>query len=169
MPHQNCTAISLIGMPGVGKSTVGVLLAKRLGYHFVDTDLILQQRAGATLQAVLLRDGYQALRDQEAAILLEIPLHDSVIATGGSAVYSSAAMQRLAAAGPVIYLYAAVEVLADRVGGLAQRGVASPPDHSLHDVFAERAPLYARYATHTVDTSGTTVDAVVNDVCQCLP
>lgn len=151
MKQNSSKALSLIGMPGVGKSTVGVLLAKRIGYGFVDTDVLIQQRAEATLQTILARDGYRALRELEASVLLTLSLDHNVIATGGSAVYSADAMQHLLAAGPVVYLRAEIDVLLARVSDLCKRGVASPSGHSLGDVYAERTPLYARYATHTVD------------------
>ncbi|MCB1731211.1 MAG: shikimate kinase, partial [Halieaceae bacterium] len=100
------TTISLIGMPGAGKSSIGVILAKRCGLRFVDTDLDLQVRAGATLQEILERDGFQRLRQLEHEVLLAIDLAGAVIATGGSVVYSADAMRRLRAAGPVAYLRA---------------------------------------------------------------
>ncbi len=162
MKQNSSKALSLIGMPGVGKSTVGVLLAKRIGYGFVDTDVLIQQRAEATLQTILSRDGYQALRELEASVLLMLSLDHNVIATGGSAVYSADAMQHLLAAGPVVYLRAEIDVLLARVSDLCERGVASPPGHSLGDVYAERTPLYARYATHTVDAGDATPEQIAD-------
>tara|TARA_R110000772_G_scaffold61283_1_gene138116 strand:+ start:107277 stop:107810 length:534 start_codon:yes stop_codon:yes gene_type:complete len=142
--------ISLIGMPGAGKSTVGVLLAKLAGLDFNDTDLGIQRRAGATLQDIVDTQGHLALRALEEAVLLSTPLENSVIATGGSVVYSPATMQRLRAAGPVVYLQVDLETLSRRVAAAPPRGIASDSAHSFADVFRERTPLYERYATHII-------------------
>ena len=143
---SNKTNIALIGMPGAGKSTVGVLLAKLVGLGFVDTDLEIQQREGASLQAILEAQGYKVLRDIEAAVLAPVLLPGRVIATGGSAVYDSASMQRLAVAGPIVYLQADLETVQARVKLQPLRGIASPQGQSLKDVFLERTRLYERYA-----------------------
>ena len=152
--------ISLIGMPGAGKSTVGVVLAKLCGLAFVDTDLAIQSHAGATLQEILEREGYLHLREIEEGILLGVELVNAVVATGGSVVYSDAAMQRLAAAGPVVYLSADLDTLERRVAAAPLRGIASDAASTFADVFAERTPLYQRYADVTVDATVGTADTV---------
>ena len=160
--------ISLIGMPGAGKSTVGVLLAKMMGLGFRDTDLDIQLHARATLQEILDREGHLSLRAIEEQILLEIPLQHSIISTGGSVVYSEAAMQRLAEAGPVIYLQSNFKTLEERVSATPGRGIASSAEHSFADIFAERVPLYQRYADITIDTADATAEEVAMAVMERL-
>lgn len=138
--------VSLIGMPGAGKSTVGVLVAKRLGLNFVDSDLLIQVRAGLTLQQIIDAEGYLALRSLEEEILLEMPLDDFLVATGGSVVYSERGMRRLQAAGPIVYLECALNVLAQRVAAHSERGIAAPQGHDFAAIYRERVPLYERYA-----------------------
>ena len=164
IPHT----ISLIGMPGAGKSTVGVILAKLLGRQFRDTDLDIQQREHATLQEILDRRGYQALRTIEEEVLLEIELNNAIISTGGSAVYSAASMERLQAAGPVVYLNADLQILAPRVAATPNRGMASNKEQSFAEVYAERTPLYAQHATHTVDATAGSADDVAMTIASLL-
>ena len=152
--------ISLIGMPGAGKSTVGVVLAKLCGLAFVDTDLAIQSHAGATLQDILEREGYLHLREIEEGILLSVALENAVIATGGSVVYSEVAMRRLRSAGPVVYLSADLETLERRVAAAPLRGIASDAGSSFADIFAERTPLYQRHADITVDATAGSADTV---------
>jgi shikimate kinase len=147
-------------MPGAGKSTVGVILAKLTGMRFVDTDLDIQLREGATLQQIIERQGYRYLRDVEEKVLLEIPLDSAIISTGGSVVYSEAAMQRLAQAGPVVYLTADLASLERRVAAAPLRGIACDPSQGYAGVFAERTPLYRRHADVTVDATAGTADEV---------
>ena len=145
--------ISLIGMPGAGKSTVGVVLAKLLGMRFVDTDLDIQVKANATLQQILERDGYLRLRAIEEEVLLAVDLGRSVVATGGSVVYSKAAMQRLRAAGPIVHLEADLATLEQRVAAAPLRGIACAAGQGFADIFAARTPLYQRYADLAVDAT----------------
>lgn len=162
------TTINLIGMPGAGKSTVGVLLAKLTGLRFTDTDLDIQVREGATLQQILESKGYQRLRAIEQEVLLEIPLDNAVISTGGSAVYSELAMRRLQAAGPTVYLAADLATLEQRVAGAAARGIASKAGDSYAQIYAERTPLYRHYADLTVDAAGASPEAVAAQILQLL-
>ncbi|MFV8819012.1 shikimate kinase [Haliea sp. E17] len=151
---EQLPSISLIGMPGVGKSSVGILLAKLCGLRFMDTDVDIQVREGATLEEILLRDGYRRLREIEEEVLLGLDLSGAVIATGGSVVYSDAVMQRLAAQGPVVYLRAELATLQARVAAAPPRGIASDSKQGFAEIFAERTPLYQRYATLSIDTRG---------------
>jgi shikimate kinase len=160
--------VSLIGMPGVGKSTVGVLLAKRLGLAFSDADISIQTREGRTLQEILDTDGYLRLREIEESVLLEMPLDNRVVATGGSVVYSPRIMQRLAAAGPVVYLRADLDTLRTRVAANPERGIASDAAHSFEDIYAERVPLYEHYASCTIDAASGSTDAVATLIVQEL-
>ncbi len=145
--------ISLIGMPGAGKSTVGRALADLTGMRFFDSDREIERREGATLQEIVDRRGYLALWALDERILLEAPLEDAVVSTGGSAVYSEAAMARLAAAGPVLYLQVDLETLRRRIAANPPRGLAARPGHDLAAVYAERLPLYRRHATATVNAA----------------
>ena len=156
-------------MPGAGKSTVGVILAKLTGLRFADTDLDIQVREHATLQDILEQHGYLHLRAIEQELLLEIALDHTIISTGGSVVYSAPAMARLKAAGPVIYLAADLPVLQQRVAAAPLRGIASADQQSYADVFAERTPLYRRYADITVDAGNGCADEVADKILGQLP
>jgi shikimate kinase len=147
-------------MPGAGKSTVGVLLAKLSGLAFRDTDLDIQVHAHATLEEILQRDGHIRLREIEEEILLQIPLGHSVISTGGSVVYSEAAMTRLGAAGPVVYLETDFKTLEKRVADAPNRGIASSAKQSFADIYAERTPLYRRHAGVTINTADTSAQQI---------
>jgi shikimate kinase len=143
--------IILIGMPGSGKSTVGVILAKQCCKAFLDTDVLIQTRTGTTLQDIVDRDGYLALRALEEMVLLDLHAKDAVIATGGSAVYSERAMKHLKADGIVVFLDANLPTLRSRVSDFGSRGLAKRPDQSFEELFSERRPLYQRYADVTID------------------
>lgn len=156
--------VSLIGMPGAGKSTVGVLLAKHLRLNFVDTDLLIQVRHQASLQDIMNRMGYLHLRQLEEEVLLDMPLADSLVSTGGSAVYSSAAMARLAAAGPLVHIDVPLAVLRNRIEDEDGRGIARPPGQDLTAVFAEREPLYQKYANFTVSAENLSAEATARAV-----
>ncbi len=157
-------SISLIGMPGVGKSSVGILLAKHCGLRFLDTDIDIQVREGATLEEILQQRGYRYLRRVEEQVLLGMDLSAAVVATGGSAVYSDAVMARLRSLGPVVYLQADLETLAQRVATAPPRGIASDSAQDFAEIFAERTPLYQRHATLQVDTEGLAPEQVVTAI-----
>ncbi len=143
--------ITLIGMPGSGKSTVGVLLAKALGYDFLDTDLLIQQREGLLLQDILDRRGLEAFLDAEEGAVRSVSCRRTVIAPGGSAVCREGAIGHLKALGPVVYLQVPMDELSRRITNLSTRGIAMEPGQTLADVMAFRAPLYRRWADLTVD------------------
>ncbi len=146
-------------MPGAGKSTVGVLLAKHLGLNFVDTDLLIQVRHHATLQEIVDTRGYLELREMEEQVLLEVPLQDSLISTGGSVVYSATTMRRLASAGSLVHIDVPLEVLRQRIDDEDGRGIARPPEQDLVGVFQEREPLYQKYADFTVSGANLSAEA----------
>ena len=160
--------VILIGMPGAGKSTVGVLLARRLGLDFTDTDLLIQRHAGRTLQAIVDSDGHQALRRIEAEVLTGLRRHGHVIATGGSAVYSEAAMQNLRRDGVIVHLHVALPVIRARVKDFATRGIARAAGQSLADLYREREALYRRHADISVDVSHASQEESVNAVLHAL-
>lgn len=150
----------LIGMPGSGKSTVGVLLAKALGFDFLDTDLLIQRRAGRRLQEILDQDGIDAFLQLEAEVLSSITCQRTVIATGGSAVLEPAAMHWLSGAGRVCYLEAPLETLRQRISNLDSRGIAFGPGQTLDDIYRQRVPLYARWAQDTIPCQNTVAETV---------
>jgi shikimate kinase len=154
------STISLIGMPGAGKSTVGVILAKLAGLAFTDTDLAIQLREDATLQDIVDRRGNRVFRRIEEEVLLNIDLAQAVISTGGSVVYSVPVMERLRSAGPVVYLHADLATLEARIAAAPLRGIAREGNQSFADVYAERGPLYERYADVTVDATCGSADHV---------
>jgi len=156
--------IVLVGMPGSGKSTVGVILAKLLSYDFIDTDVLIQSSQRRALQDIVDRDGHLALRKIEEDTLLSLDLQHHVIATGGSAVYSAAAMAHLAAIGTVVFLDVDLATLEGRVDNLATRGLVRRPGQSLADLFAEREALYKRAADITINCTGMTQEAVCSAI-----
>ncbi len=152
--------IVLIGMPGSGKSTVGVILARLTGRDFVDTDVLIQTAHRRSLQDIVDRDGYMALRKIEEDILLKLDYRDHVIATGGSAAYSHTAMMHLKSQGIIVFLNVDLPTLRSRVKDYDTRGLAKRPDQSLDDLFAERFALYRKYAGITTDCIGLTHEEV---------
>lgn len=143
--------VTLIGMPGSGKSTVGVLLAKFLGYGFLDVDLLIQQQQDALLQEILDHRGVAAFLDAEEQAVLGLQCDEHVIAPGGSAVCRERAALHLKELGPVVYLRVELEELQRRIQNLSTRGIAMEPGQTLADVMAIRAPLYDKYADIIVD------------------
>jgi shikimate kinase len=136
----------LIGMPGAGKSTVGVILAKRTMRAFVDTDVLIQTSRGRTLQDIVDADGYLVLRKIEEEVLRGLQVRRHVIATGGSAVYSEVAMAHLRSNGIAIFLDADLPTITSRIKDFGTRGLAKRPDQDLADLFRERVELYRKYA-----------------------
>ena len=146
--------ITLIGMPGSGKSTVGVLLAKTLGYRFLDADLLIQQREGALLQDILDQRGVEGFLDVEEDVIRSLDCTGTVIAPGGSAVCREGAARRLKELGLVVYLHVPLAELERRISNITTRGIAMAPGQTLADVYAIREPLYRKYADLTVDVTG---------------
>lgn len=138
--------IVLIGMPGAGKSSVGVLLAKRLGYQFVDTDLLMQVEAHCRLQQIISHHGLAAFKALEEQVVCRLATQRSVIATGGSVVYSEVAMRHLGSLGRLVWLDLTVEELQRRVCNMDSRGLVIDPGESFADLYARRTPLYRHYA-----------------------
>lgn len=153
--------VILIGMPGVGKSTLGVLLAKTLGYRFLDTDLVLQAQEGRLLREIIAAEGIDGFLAMEGRVCSELQADRSVIATGGSVVYSPEAMAHLRSMGIVVYLKLGYNALARRLGSLKKRGVVLRPGQTLKTLYQERTPLYAQYAHLTVDCGGQDIEQAV--------
>ncbi len=156
--------LTLIGMPGCGKSTIGVVLAKTLGYEFVDVDLVIQKQQGALLQALLDAHGAQAFLDMERDAVLSVRCAHTVIAPGGSCVLREDAMAHLKELGRIVYLKLSLPAVTRRISNLADRGIAFAPGQTLADVYAQRTPLYQRWADITIDADGQNVPQTLQAV-----
>lgn len=153
--------IVLIGMPGAGKSTVGVVLAKRLGYQFVDSDLVMQEKYGKLLHELIEENGVEEFWKMENDLNASLQPHRAVIATGGSAVYGREAMEHLREIAAVIYLKLPFEEVEERLGDLNARGVTLKPGQTLRDLYEERVPLYEKYAHQVIDCNGRKLREIV--------
>lgn len=160
--------IILIGMPGAGKSTLGVLLAKTLGYGFLDTDLVIQEREGRLLQTLVDGLGVEGFLEVEADAVCSVDCRETVIASGGSVVCRERAMLRLKELGRIVYLHLPLEELERRLNNISTRGIAMAPGQTLADLFAGRAPLYRKYADLTVDVDGQSLEETVGMVAAAL-
>jgi shikimate kinase len=152
--------IILIGMPGSGKSTIGVLLAKMTSRNFMDTDLLIQDAEKQPLQQIVDSRGYLALRSIEEKILLGLECTNHVIATGGSAVYSQTAMKHLHELGVIVFLDVDMATLLSRVSDYHSRGLAKSPDQTFSGLFEERSALYQKYADVTIACGSLSHEAV---------
>ena len=149
--------IILIGMPGCGKSTVGVVLAKAGGYSFIDSDLVIQESEGMLLSEIIEQRGLEGFKETENRINSSIEADRSVIATGGSVIYGKQAMEHLRKIGAVVYIKLPYEEIEHRLGDLAKRGVAIRNGQTLRDLYDERKPLYESYADIIADEEGRTI------------
>lgn len=161
--------IVLIGMPASGKSTMGVQLAKWLSMGFIDTDLLVQARAGASMQAFQDANGMEAYRALECDTVGSLVCEHCVIATGGSAVYCEEAMRHLQGMAKIIFLDLPVAEVKQRIGGIAERGVVIRPGMTLDDLHTERRPLYLEYADVVVDCSGKMQDELLVEILALMP
>lgn len=160
--------IILIGMPGAGKSTVGVILAKVLGYKFIDSDLLIQEQENCLLKDIIARDGLNGFTAIENQVNRDIITDRSVIATGGSIIYCKEAMEHLKEIGIVVYLKLSYETISDRLDNIRQRGVVFKEGESLQDLYDTRCPVYEKYADLTVDGEGLDteefMDRIINEI-----
>lgn len=156
--------IVLIGMPGVGKSTVGVILAKVLGYQFVDADLLIQKEEGKLLKEIIAEKGVEGFIQVENRVNASIEADHTIIATGGSVVYGAEAMAHLCEIGTVIYLKLPYQILDDRLADIKGRGVVLREGQNLRALFEERAPLYEKYADMEIEESGLDVEQTVEQI-----
>lgn len=154
--------VTLIGMPGAGKSTIGIILAKVLSCGFVDTDVLIQMNRKKSLQRIMDEGGCFRLRAIEASEILKIKVENHVIATGGSAVYSHDAMTHLRHISTVVYLKVAYETLKNRIHNFGERGIAKADGQSFRELFYERQPLYEKYARITLETGNKSQDEVAS-------
>lgn len=152
--------LTLIGMPGAGKSTVGVILAKVLSFGFIDTDILIQTSEQRSLQQIIDEHDHLYLRDVEEREILNIHVTGHVIATGGSAAYSEAAMTHLQAISEVVFLKVGYREILKRVRNATTRGIAKAKDQTLLDLYHERQALYERYAGSIIDCTGLDQDEI---------
>ena len=160
--------VVLIGMPGCGKSTIGVVLAKVLGYEFTDSDLLIQKREGKLLREIIAQKGEDGFLQIENAVNAGIQTRQHVIATGGSVVYCDEAMQHLKSEGVVVYLKISLELLSRRLGNLKGRGVVLKEGQTLASLYDERVPLYEKYADIVVDEEDKDLEGSLQVVLEAL-
>lgn len=156
--------VILIGMPGAGKSTVGVVLAKKLGYRFLDSDLVIQEKCGKLLHQLIEERGEAGFLMLENEINVRIRGDKMVIATGGSAVYGKEAMAHFREIGRIVYLRLPYEELKERLGDLHERGVVIKEGSTLKDLYEERILLYEKYADLTIDCGGRDIRSIVEEI-----
>ena len=156
--------VTLIGMPSAGKSTVGVLLAKRLGYSFIDVDLLIQEQEGKRLREIIEEQGLDGFLDVENRVNAGVEAEQAVIAPGGSVIYGKEAMEHLKSIGLVVYLKITYDELVKRVGDVKDRGVALKDGMTLLDLYHERISYFEKYADITIDEEGKELGAVVDEL-----
>lgn len=156
--------VILIGMPGAGKSTVGVVLAKRLGYTFLDSDLVIQQKYGKLLHELIREHGVEGFWKIENDVNAGLTCDKTVIATGGSAIYGTEAMEHLRSIGTVVYLRLTLSQIEERLGDLTERGVTLREGQDLKALYEERTPLYEKYAHVIIDCDGQKVRELVTRI-----
>ncbi len=156
--------ITLIGMPGAGKSTVGVVLAKRMGMDFIDTDLIIQKEYNKTLAEIIDEKGIEEFKKVENDVISKLELDNTIIATGGSAVYGKEAMKHLRDISKVVYIELSEENIEDRLGDLNERGVVLEDGETLQELYDERIPLYKKYAHIIVNADDMVLREVVKNI-----
>ena len=156
--------VILIGMPGAGKSTVGVVLAKRLGYTFLDSDLVIQQKYGKLLHELIREHGVEGFWKIESDVNAGLTCDKTVIATGGSAIYGTEAMEHLRSIGTVVYLRLTLSQIEERLGDLTERGVTLREGQDLKALYEERTPLYEKYAHVIIDCDGQKVRELVTRI-----
>ena len=160
--------ITLIGMPGAGKSTIGVVLAKVLGYQFLDSDLLIQKQEKRRLSEIIEEEGYKGFKDVENRVNASIEAENTVIATGGSVVDCEEAMEHLKSIGTVVYLILSLNALSKRLGNLKGRGVLLREGQNLTDLYEERTPLYEKYADIVIDEEGKDLEASLEILLKTL-
>jgi shikimate kinase len=156
--------IVLIGMPGVGKSTIGVVLAKMLGYDFIDADLVIQEKEKKLLREIIAEVGAEGFIKVENRVNSSIEAEHAIIATGGSVVYGAEAMAHLKEIGTVLYLKLPYEELQKRLRDIKGRGVVLKDGQTLKDLYEERVPLYEKYADLTVDEERCSIEKTIDKI-----
>ena len=161
------TSISLIGMAGAGKSSIGEELAKSLNLEFVDSDLVIEQKYGKSLQDILSQNGHERFKEIEEESLLSVNFQEIVLATGGSAVFSKKGMQFIKENSIVIYLDATYQDITERVSNFSERGLIKRSDQTVEEAHKERKELYKQFADHTI-RNDETIDSCVNEILELI-
>ncbi len=160
--------ITLIGMPASGKSSVGVVLAKRLGKKFVDTDIVIQEKYGKLLKELIEEHGDDGFREIEDEVNATIDVSNSIISPGGSVVYGERAMKHLKEISVVIYLELSYTAIKSRLGDLRERGITLKDGQTLKDLYLERTPLYKKYADITINEMKKSLSKTIDEICESL-
>lgn len=160
--------IVLIGMPGAGKSTVGVILAKVLGYKFIDSDLLIQQQEGELLKNIIEKHGIQGFVEIENQVNSDIEAEKTVVATGGSVIYGKEAMKHLSNIGTIVYIGISLDALKKRLGDMEQRGVVLKEGQNIEQLYEERCPVYEHYADIIINSDGKTSEEVLSSIVHAI-
>ncbi|KAF5086182.1 Shikimate kinase [anaerobic digester metagenome] len=160
--------IILIGLPGAGKSTLGVILAKTLGMHFIDTDIVIQEHTGRLLQSIIDEKGTEFFLKKEEESILSLNLCNTVIATGGSVIYGAQAMEHLKSGGIIVFLSISYNEMVKRLNNIKTRGIVLFPGQTLRDVYDQRTPLYEKYADIRIDCSNDPFEHIVEKVVDSI-
>lgn len=158
--------IVLIGMPGAGKSSLGVILAKVLGFRFIDADILIQEREGRLLKDIIKEEGLDGFIQIENEVNASILTNHTVIATGGSVIYGEAAMEHLSSIGIIVYLKLDYQTIANRLGNIRQRGVVLKAGQDLEGLYKERCPLYERYADLIINCENMDIEATLATIVE---
>ena len=158
--------VILVGMPSCGKSTIGVVLAKTMNKGFVDTDLLIQQKEGKTLQNIINEHGNDYFHHVEDSVLLETNVRNFVIATGGSAIYFDRAMEHFKENGKVVYLKVSLETILERLNNIKTRGVTLGKGQTIEDLYKQRVPLYEKHADLVIEAEHLTIEEVVEKIIE---
>jgi len=161
---MNKSNIVLIGMPGAGKSTIGVVLAKSMGKTFIDTDLLIQQKHGMLLQQIIDKYGIKKFLEMEERVVMDLDVKDHVVATGGSVIYSDLALNRLKKDSKIVYLKLSFDEMKKRLKNFKSRGIAMEKGRTLLDVYNERIPLYEKHADITIICSNKNIEDIVFEI-----
>lgn len=158
--------IVLIGMPGAGKSSIGVILAKVLGFRFIDADILIQERECRLLKDIIKEDGLDGFIQIENEVNASIQTIHTVIATGGSVIYGKEAMEHLSSIGTIVYLKLSYQTIANRLGNISQRGVVLKAGQDLYSLYEERCPLYDKYADLIIDCENMDMEATLETIVE---
>lgn len=160
--------ITLIGMPGAGKSTVGVILSKIVNLNFTDTDLLIQQSQGQKLCDIITQKGVPSFLDIEKDVITNTAFHNTVIATGGSVIYKKETMEYLKSLGKIVYIDVSLEEISHRVKNMQKRGVVALHAQTIEELYTERKPLYEQYADLAVCTDGLSLEESAVKIAECI-
>lgn len=156
--------VILVGMPACGKSTIGVVLAKTMNKGFIDTDLLIQQREGRALQAIINEHGNEYFHQVEERVLLDVDVKNHVIATGGSAIYFDSAMEHFKEQGKIVYIQVSLKTILERLRNIKTRGVTLGAGQTLEDLYKQRVPLYEKHADLIINAEGLHIEEIVEKI-----